>query len=299
MKSARVNLPASIHQRLLNRAHETGRPFNELLQYFAIERLLYRLSVSDHSESFILKGALMFNAWGLAGFRPTRDIDLLGHTGNAIDAIVEMFRSVCELNVDPDGLTFNAKTVKGERIKEDADYEGIRITMTAQLGRTRLPIQIDIGFADVVTPAPEAVEYPVLLDHPAPRLYGYPPETVIAEKFQAMTTLGTANSRMKDFHDVWMLAGNFEFDGRTLQSALERTFHARRTDLPDDSHVIFSEEFAEAKSAQWKTFTRRIKSTRDIEMEQVVQQIRKFLLPVVMASRQGVLFKKKWDGIWR
>jgi len=172
MSEEKRNLPDSVHQRLLNKAHETDQAFNELLQYYGIERLLYRLSVSKHAHKFILKGALVLNAWGLTSFRPTRDIDLLGYTQNEIDHVVGIFQDVCQLKVEPDGLEFDVDRIRGERIKEDADYEGIRINLTAHLGKTRLPIQIDIGFADVVTPA--NLEYPAILDFPAPQLYGYP-----------------------------------------------------------------------------------------------------------------------------
>jgi len=298
MSNAKRNLPASVHQRLLNKAHETGQAFNELLQYYAIERLLYRLSISEHSEQFTLKGALMLNAWGLANMRPTRDIDLLGHTRNTIEYAVEIFQDICRLEAEPDGLEFGTEQIKGERIKEDAEYEGIRITMAAQLGKTRLPIQIDIGFADIITPAPARVDYPTILDFPAPRLYGYPRETVIAEKCQAMTVLGMANSRMKDFYDIWMLATNFEFDGKTLQSALEKTFQNRTTELPDEAHVIFSEDFAENKAEQWRAFTRKIKGEQKVEMKLIVKLMRDFLIPVVNASTQGVLFRKRWKGNW-
>ena len=250
MSTERKNLPTSIHQRLLNKARQSGRAFNELLQYYAIERLLYRLSISEYSELFTLKGALMFNAWGLTNLRPTRDIDLLGHTQNTVDAVLKIFQDLSKLEAEPDGLEFDPLHIQSERIKEDADYEGIRITMTARLGKTRLPIQIDIGFADVITPAPESLDYPTILDLPAPHLYGYPPETVIAEKFQAMIVLGMANSRMKDFYDIWMLITNFEFESSVIQNAIERTFQNRGTELPTEKHIVFSDEFAENKADQ-------------------------------------------------
>ena len=250
MRAEKRNLPASIHQRLLNKARQSGRAFNELLQYYAIERLLYRLSISEYSELFTLKGALMFNAWGLTNLRPTRDIDLLGHTQNMVDSVLKIFQDLSKLETEPDGLEFDPVHIQGERIKEDADYEGIRITMTARLGKTRLPIQIDIGFADVITPAPESLDYPTILDLPAPHLYGYPPETVIAEKFQAMIVLGMANSRMKDFYDIWMLITNFEFESSVIQNAIERTFQNRGTELPTEKHIVFSDEFAENKADQ-------------------------------------------------
>lgn len=299
MSTERKNLPASIHQRLLNKAHESGRAFNELLQYYAIERLLYRLAISEYSELFTLKGALMFNAWGLTNLRPTRDIDLLGHTQNTVDAVLKIFQDLSKLETDPDGLEFDPVQVQGERIKEDADYEGIRITMPARLGKTRLTIQIDIGFADVITPAPERLDYPTILDFPVPHLYGYPPETVIAEKFQAMTVLGMANSRMKDFYDIWMLITNFEFDGMVIQTAIERTFQNRSTDLPDEKHIIFSEEFAESKRNQWSAFSKKLRKENAVAIHQIIATMRGFFFPVLHASQQGTVFKKKWKNKWR
>jgi predicted nucleotidyltransferase component of viral defense system len=299
MSTERKNLPASIHQRLLNKARQSGRAFNELLQYYAIERLLYRLSISEYSELFTLKGALMFNAWGLTNLRPTRDIDLLGHTQNTVDAVLKIFQDLSKLEADPDGLEFDPVHIRSERIKEDAEYEGIRITMTARLGKTRLTIQIDIGFADVITPAPERLDYPTILDFPVPHLYGYPPETVIAEKFQAMTVLGMANSRMKDFYDIWMLITNFEFDGRVIQTAIERTFQNRSTELPDERHIVFSKEFAENKRDQWNAFSKRLRDENMIVMDQIIATMRSFFFPVLHASEQGTVFKKKWKTKWR
>jgi hypothetical protein len=299
MSAETRNLPASIHQRLLNKARQSGRAFNELLQYYAIERLLYRLSISEYSELFTLKGALMFNAWGLTNLRPTRDIDLLGHTQNTVDAVLKIFQDLSRLEAEPDGLEFDPVHIQSERIKEDADYEGIRITMPARLGKTRLNIQIDIGFADVITPAPERLDYPTILDFPVPHLYGYPPETVIAEKFQAMTVLGMVNSRMKDFYDIWMLITNFEFDGMVIQTAIERTFENRTTELPDERHIVFSDEFAENKRDQWNAFSRKIREENAVVINQVVASMRDFFFPILHASQQGTAFKKKWKTKWR
>jgi predicted nucleotidyltransferase component of viral defense system len=298
MSTERKNLPASIHQRLLNKARQSGRAFNELLQYYAIERLLYRLSISEYSELFTLKGALMFNAWGLTNLRPTRDIDLLGHTQNTVDAVLKIFQDISKLEAEPDGLEFDPVHIQSERIKEDADYEGIRITIPARLGKTRLTIQIDIGFADVITPAPERLDYPTILDFPVPHLYGYPPETVIAEKFQAMTVLGMANSRMKDFYDIWMLIANFEFDGRVIQAAIERTFQNRSTELPDEKHIIFSDEFAESKRDQWSAFSKKLRDENAVAINQIIATMRGFFFPVLHASEQRTVFKKKWKGKW-
>jgi len=230
--------------------------------------------------------------------RPTRDIDLLGHAPNALDHIQRLFEKVCGLKVLPDGLEFD-KNIHVGRIKEDADYEGVRVNVIACLEKTQIPIQIDIGFADVVTPAPENMMYPTLLDFPAPQIFGYPRETIIAEKFQAMAVLGIANSRMKDFHDVCVMIEEFQYDGATMQRALQRTFQNRKTELPAEDHAIFSSEFAEAKTAQWSAFNRKIKRLNVSGMGQAIAKIQEFLFPILSASREGKAFEKKWDKGWR
>ena len=292
------NLSASVHQKLFNGSHETNQLFNELIQYYGIERFLYRLSLSQYSRQFILKGALMFNVWGMANFRPTRDVDLLGHVTNTLEHIKSLFEDVCRLEVPSDGLEFD-KNVSVERIKEDAEYEGVRVNVLAYLDKTRIPIQIDIGFADVVTPAPKKLEYPILLDFPAPHVYGYPRETVVAEKFQAMIVLGMANSRMKDFYDLCMMFDQFEFDGLTMQNALQRTFQNRDTEFPTEKHTIFLSEFAENKTAQWNAFTRKVKRQDHADMKQVINTIKEFFVPILSASQKGILFDKNWKGGWR
>ncbi len=166
------NLPMSVHDRLRNLAQLSNRPYQELLEYYAMERFLYRLSQSHHVNAFVLKGALMFVVWGTHRFRPTRDIDLLGQTDNAVNNIVEIVKYVCNQAVQPDGLAFLAETVAAEQITEGADYVGVRVTFRCQLGTARIPMQIDIGFADAVTPAPVKILYPTLLDMPAPQRRG-------------------------------------------------------------------------------------------------------------------------------
>lgn len=201
-----VNLPASVHQRLLNRAKRDYRPFNELLQYYAMERFLYRLAQSPHANRFILKGALMMRAWRSPESRPTMDIDLLEKTNNEEVSILAQIRDVLDVEVVPDGMTFNPASIYAERITEDADYEGIRIRFLGALGSARVNLQIDIGFGDVVFPGPETIELPTMLDFPGPRLWCYSRESTIAEKFEAMVKLGELNSRMKDFYDIWSLS---------------------------------------------------------------------------------------------
>lgn len=179
-----ANLAASIRQRLLNKGRGTRRPFNEILQYFAMERFLYRLAMSPHVDKFILKGALMLTAWQAPMSRPTMDIDLQGFAPNSINTLVEVIKAVCMQVVEPDGLTFEPESVEGERIVEDADYEGVRVRFRGNLGTARITMQIDIGFGDVVVPQPLMVEYPTILPLPAPRLRGYSQESAIAENLR-------------------------------------------------------------------------------------------------------------------
>lgn len=199
------DLGASVRERLLKHARLQTRPFQELLQYYAMERFLYRLSQSRHADEFVLKGALLMTAWRAPLARSTMDIDLFGTTSNELDHIRALIAHVCEEESEPDGLEFDTKSLKVTRIKEDADYEGVRVRFHATLARARISMQIDIGFGDVVTPGVIEIEYPTLLEFPAPVLRAYPKETVVAEKLEALTTLGTLNSRMKDYYDLWAL----------------------------------------------------------------------------------------------
>jgi Nucleotidyl transferase AbiEii toxin, Type IV TA system len=221
------DLGASVRQRLLNQSRAQGRPFQELLQYFAMERFLYRLSKSASSERFILKGALLLTAWRAPQSRPTMDIDLAGRTNNELDHIAELVGTVCEVVAEPDGVEFNRASIEVGRIKEDADYEGVRVRFHATLAKARIPMQIDIGFGDVIVPGPTEVEFPTLLDFPAPILRAYPKETVIAEKLEALTKLGLLNSRMKDYNDLALLSRMYSFEGQNLIAAIAATFAQR------------------------------------------------------------------------
>ena len=225
------NTAASVRARLMNQARATRRPFQEVLQHYGLERFLYRLAQSPHSGRFVLKGALLLRAWGAPLSRPTRDIDLLGYVENEIGVIEGIMREVCTITVPDDGLEFDVASLAGQRIKENADYMGVRITFTGLLQRARLPMQLDIGFGDVVHPGAEVRPYPTVLELPAPRLRMYPRETVVAEKFEAMVHLGTLNSRMKDFFDLWLVASQFDFNGSDLAKAIEKTFAHRGTPL--------------------------------------------------------------------
>ena len=298
-----TNIAASVHQRLLNKAKESSRPFNELLQYFAIERFIYRLSKSPHADQFILKGALMFSAWCGPESRPTMDIDLLGIIDNQPDTITAVMKDACLIDVEPDGISFNADTVEAVRITEDAEYEGVRVRVHGSLGKARVSIQIDIGFGDVIVPNADSVSYPAILDFPVPVLKGYTMESTIAEKFQAMVKLGVLNSRMKDFYDIWFLSRTFDFKGELLGEAIEKTFEKRNTPVNLEA-ALFDPSFGmdRDKNAQWRGFIRKAKLVGAPDtFEEIVAAVRLFLEPLARAIAEQKAFNSIWtaSGPWR
>jgi predicted nucleotidyltransferase component of viral defense system len=280
------NLSTSVHDRLLTRAHLAGRPLNEFLQNYAIERFLFRLSQSKYAQQFVLKGALLFRVWGLPANRPTRDIDMLGYTSDSVENLVSIFRDICNQKVISDGLSFESETVSGERIKERANYKGVRVRLICSLGKARMHLQIDIGFADVVFPAPVKIEYPVILRMPAPVLNVYSRESVIAEKLQAMVYLGIANSRMKDFYDLWILVNKSKVRREVLREAIFHTFKRRGTEIPHSEPMALSDFFARNKQNQWKAFISNNNLTDAPEqMAKVIASLRKNILPTLRALR--------------
>lgn len=286
-KTGVKNVAASVRQRLLDKARATRRPFSELLQYFAMERFLYRLSKSRHADKFVLKSALMLTVWNAPLLRPTMDIDLLGRTDNSIEAMVAIVKEVCSAPVDvEDGLLFDAGTVSGERIAEAAEYEGVRVRFQGTLGVARVPMQLDVGFGDIVIPPVARTNYPTLLDLPAPQLLAYSKESAVAEKCEAMVKLGELNSRMKDFFDIWLLSRSFDFEGAKLCEAVAKTFERRGTPIPDSVPVALTAGFTSnrLKQAQWVGFVRRIK-LRDVpSLPEVVSELHMFLLPPMRAA---------------
>lgn len=277
------NTAASVRQKLLNKSWEEKRPFQELLQYYAMERFLYRLSQSPHSGCFTLKGALML--WAMQGptSRPTRDIDMLGQTSNEPAAILSQVRDIIATEVTDDGLHFDSDTMTAETITEDADYQGLRVTFTGFLDKAKIPMQLDIGFGDPIFPFPSWLEFPVLLDFPAARIKCYTPESSIAEKFQAMVNLGELNSRMKDFYDIWLLSRQHEFRMEHLMGAVEATFRKRGTDIPENNP--FSDAFVDSKQLQWQAFRKRLGQDHVPEaFSEVVEAVVEFLGPVMDAS---------------
>ena len=255
------NIPASIRQKLLNLARQRNDDFGLILTKYGLERILFRLSKSKYREVFVLKGALLFELWTKERYRPTRDA--------------------------------------AERIKEDADYEGVRVTFTAFLEKAQIPIQIDIGFGDAITPGPVETNYPALLDLSSPHLLAYPRETVVSEKLEATVKLGIANTRMKDFHDLHSLTNTFEFDGKTLTEAVRATFKRRGTELPPDGvPLAFTSEFYEDenKVRQWNAFCNKNKPyVQQTEFRNVVGRLASFLVPVLRSVQQG----QAWDSIWK
>jgi predicted nucleotidyltransferase component of viral defense system len=296
------DLGASVRQRLLNQARVRERPFQELLQYYAMERFLYRLSKSRHAEKFILKGALLLNAWRAPLSRATMDIDLLGRTSNELEHIRVLFAQLCDIESEPDGIEFASKSVKVARIKEEADYEGVRVHFRGVLAGARIPMQIDIGFGDVVNPGIIEIEYPTLLGFSAPLLRAYPKETVVAEKLEAMTALEMLNSRMKDFFDLWALSRLYSFDGPILLKAINATFDHRATVI-EARPVGLEDEFGNdgAKSRQWTAFLRRSRLTSaPARLHETISAVREFARPPLSAAAAGSTFNQKWQagGSW-
>lgn len=286
------NMGASVRARLLDRARAERSDFQILLTRYALERLLYRLSVCMYRDRFVLKGAMLFATWIADPLRPTRDLDFLGFGDNDITSLADTFRTICAHPVADDGVMFDTAGLEAAATREAAEYGGVRVRTTATIAGARIPIQVDIGFGDIVTPAPVEIDYPTLLDAPAPHLRAYPVETVVAEKFEALVTLGMANSRLKDFYDLWRTAQIFELRQPVLVAAVRRTFGRRGTALPTDTPAGLSDDFAGAWGAQWRTFLgrERLAAVPD-HLGTVIADLRVFLLPLTEPAPQ--------DGLWR
>ena len=299
--STTKNIPASVHARLLNMSKATGRPFNELLQYYGMERFLFRLSKSDHRDDFVLKGALMLRSLGTALTRPTMDIDLLGRIPNEHKALTTVIRE-CMSVVVADGITYDHDSLTTEDIVQDADYHGIRVKFTGHLGSARLNFQIDVGFGDVVTPRPAWVDFPDLLDFGTPRLLAYPAATAVAEKLQIMVDRDAANSRMKDFYDIDMMSKQLTFNGATLLKAIRATFDTRHSEITKAAPLALTQEFASSskKQTQWNAFLRKLRIDNAAPFENVVGNLADFLLPILDAAANDRPFDQTWapGGPW-
>jgi predicted nucleotidyltransferase component of viral defense system len=282
-----AGLVASIHARLLNHAKARGEDFNLVLTRYALERFLYRLSVLPAREVFWLKGAMLFTLWFDAPHRPTRDADFLGFGVMDAQALAQTMSEVCGVAAS-DGMVFMASTVVIEEIREEARYGGLRVRLVGTLGNARIALQLDVGYGDVVTPGPEDAVYPTLLaDQPAPNLRVYPRAAVVAEKLEAIASLGMANSRMKDYFDLYALAQESALSIRALADAIAATFARRQTQLPSAVPLGLSDEFAldASKLAQWKAFLSKNRLAAPA-LEQVVAELRYFLAEPLAMARQ-------------
>ena len=273
------NVGASVRARLLQRSRDERTDFQILLTRYALERLLFRLSRSEHRNRFILKGAMLFVTWVEAPSRPTRDLDLLGYGDNTPEAIGDAFRAILAQPVDDDGVAFDVDGLEAAPIREDLEYGGVRIRTQATIAGARIPIQVDVGFGDAITPGPIEIDYPALLDAPAPHLRAYPIETVVAEKFHALAIRGIANSRLKDYYDLWLIAETFELERAPLAAAVRQTFARRETALPQEKPTGLSEAYVEAWGGQWRTFLSRERMAAAPEqLATVVADLERFLM---------------------
>lgn len=289
------NLAASVRARLLNLARIRGETFDYILVRYGSERLLYRLSQSFHRDQFVLKGAMLLELWGDAVHRPTRDVDLLGFGPSEPQAVAAVFQTILKTEVVPDGLAFDGGAVRAEPIRDASEYHGVRVRLQANLGRALIPLQFDIGFGDAVTPPPEELPFPTLLDFPGPVLRTYPRETVVAETFEAMVRLGLSNSRLKDYWDIWMLARTFPFDGPLLAQAMASTFERRGTAVPGDMPAALSEAFEQEWERQWPMFLRRSGASDAGTLAKALVLIRDFVMPASQALTSSSEFGCRWD----
>lgn len=298
------NLAASVLQRLLNISKSEGEAFDLVLTRYTLERLLYRLGQSKYHDQFLLKGAMLFAVWGGESHRPTRDVDLLGFGTSELSQVVKIVQDICQLYVEPDGMEFLSDTMRAIEIREDQEYQGVRVLFHARLENAIIPIQIDIGYGDAVTPAPEDITYPTVLDFAAPKLRAYPIYSVVAEKFQAMVWLGIANSRMKDFYDIWIIMQKFPIEGHVLGKAIEATFARRKTPLPTEAPLALTQVFANdaTKQTQWKAFLRKnALQVDDLTFPDIIAALHVFLMPPTLASAKGLAFNAYWpsSGSWQ
>jgi predicted nucleotidyltransferase component of viral defense system len=281
------NVGASVRQRLLNLRDKSGEDFNALLTQFAIERFLYRLSNSSLADRVVLKGAMLFRVWSGSLHRPTKDVDLLGFGEATTAAVAALIRQIITTAVEDDGILFDADSVKAEEIRENQEYGGIRAVFTATLDKAVIPLQVDVGFGDAITPAAEYRIYPALIGMTAPRLRMYPVETVVAEKLEAAVKLGMINSRMKDFYDLLVIFRQHPYDSRLLTRAVAETFARRGTPLPRTVPPGLSDEFGNDPAANrlWREFLARMQLANEpTDFAAVIRTIRERLWPTIEAA---------------
>jgi len=297
------NIPASIHARLVNETRRTGKPFNELLQHYGMERFLYRLSKTEFANSFILKGGLIFTAWDIQKRRPTRDIDLLGSLERDAEVITQIIKAAAETLALEDGLFFDSKTIQVEEKLVDVDRLGLSVDLLGYLGRAKIPIHIDIGFSDEILSTAREISFPTLLSGmERPRLKGYSPEFVISEKLHAMDKYVTAPSRWKDYYDIWLISEYFEFDIVSLREAFVTTFNNRNTDLPMNRPTCLMAEFALNYQIGWQSFLKKTALKTDVvdNLSVLVEEIWKFLeMPLTNSEPSSNIKWNPLKGKWK
>lgn len=286
MRKPVQNVGASVRARLLNLSKQRNEPFELLLTQYAHERLLYRLSITKYKEKFVLKGAMLLRHWLEDPHRPTRDLDLLGFGTSDPELTLGFFKEICSVEGD-DGVTFDANSLIADAVRDESGYNGLRLKCNATIDGARIRIVIDIGYGDATEPGLNEIELVPLLDQPAPKLKAYPPETVIAEKFQAMVYLGLANSRLKDFYDIWVLARTCEFGDDRLARAIKATFDRRKTEISADRPDALTAAFANdpTKIRQWTAFVQDV-AIDPGSLADVIESLTTFLMPHAKAARK-------------
>lgn len=303
MKRQGNNIAASVKQKLLNLSRKRNEDPNLVFIRYAIERLLYRLSRSVHSARFVLKGAMLFAVWMGKTYRPTKDVDLLGLGDVSAEGIRKVFRDICRTEVEPDGIEYISESIVITEIREDLDYPGRRVKIESRLGNARIGVQIDIGFGDTIVPDPARINYPTLLEMPAPHIYAYSPETVVAEKFETIVSRGILNSRMKDYYDLKIMTEEFSFGGSVLGTAIQATFNRRGTVIPKETPVGLSKIFSSSpdKLKQWNAFLKTGKFDKmNVDLDKVIDDIHAFIMPPVLAIANRRSFTQSWPagGPW-
>jgi hypothetical protein len=295
------SVPASVRARLLDVARRRNVEFQLVLSEFAIERLLYRLGKSPRAGDFVLRGAMLFKLWPDVRHRATWDLDLLGRGASGVADVAGVIRDLCGVS-EGDGIVFDVDSVAGEEIRAADEYTGVRVRLEARLAEARIPVQVDVGFGDAAVPMPTPQTYPTLLDHAAPRILAYARETVVAEKLEAIVSIGVTNSRMKDFYDVHVLATSFGFKGPLLARAVRATFDRRGTPFPESVPVALTREFLAApeRQAQWRAFLRRGRLGAPPDAGELATALRAFLEPVLHAAGSHEAFAGNWrpGGPW-
>lgn len=290
------NTAASVRTRLLVIAKERNVEFTHVLQQYVNERILYRLSKTRYGNDFVLKGGTLFGLLFGQPHRPTKDLDLLGSGNNDLVTLSSTFLAVLAVEED-DGIVFHMETLDAGKIKEDEQYEGVRIICTAYIEHASIPVQIDIGFGDAIV-SRKKVELQTLLNLPRPELFVYPLESVISEKFEAMVKLGLTNSRLKDFFDIYTFAKDIEFEGATLSEAIRQTFLRRQTQIPTEAPIALTKSFFEDndKLRQWKAFTKKAKLLGDVDLQKICTRIEQFIMPAAVKAATAVNLEGKWSS---